>query len=79
MRSLVMVTLPAGQARRRKFVAMFCGHLQHTAVVITAMLNFGAQGIVALHSRHERHQLLHRHGDSGWDSIALAGSFVWFR
>jgi hypothetical protein len=42
------------------------------------VLNFGAQRVVALHSRHERHQLLHRHGDSGWDSIALARSFVGF-
>ena len=58
---------------------MFRGHLQDTAVVIAAVLDFGAQRVVALHSRHERHQLLHRHGDSGWDSIALAGSFVWFR
>ena len=76
---LVMVTLPAGQARRRKFVAMFCGHLQHTAVVITAMLNFGAQGIVALHSRHEWHQLLHRHNDSEWGTTDLARRSVRFR
>ena len=67
-----MIPLPAGQARWREFVAMFRGQLQNTVVVVTAVLNFRAQRVVALHSRHERHQLLHRHGDSGWDSFALA-------
>ena len=51
---------------------MFRGHLQDTAVVIAAVLDFGAQRVVALHSRHERHQLLHRHSDSRWDPTGLA-------
>ena len=57
-----MIPLPTGEIRWGELMAMALANLGHTSVVLTALLHFAANGIIALRFGQKRLQLLHRHG-----------------
>ena len=59
-----VVLLPATEAGGGKLVAVAGSDFHHTGVVLAAALHLITDVVVALHTGHERFQLLHRHGSS---------------